>query len=160
MTSRGFSDGGTPTSLANLRAWAEKVSHTLKAMARNINFLIQYVDSGTYTPTLTNTANIASSTAYEAQWLRVGDVVTVSGRVDIDPVSTGTQTTLGISLPVESNLSSSDSNDCAGTAQSNAVAGGAVIIGDSANDRATLSTVDVNSTSAAGWWFHFSYRVI
>src|SRR5438093_6787266 len=35
------------------------------------------LDAGTYTPTLTNSVNVAASTAYVCQYLRVGAVVTV-----------------------------------------------------------------------------------
>jgi len=61
----------------------------------------QYIASGTYTPTLTNVTNIAASTARQGQWTRVGNVVTVSGQVDIDPTAAGA-IELGISLPIAS----------------------------------------------------------
>lgn len=63
----------------------------------------QYVASGTYTPTGTIVANIDTLTPRSAQWLRVGNVVTVSGAVDIDPTTTGS-TTFGLSLPLASDL--------------------------------------------------------
>lgn len=59
--------------------------------------------SGTYTPTLTNVTNIAASTATVCQWMRIGDVVTVSGSVDIDPTAAGA-CVLRMSLPVASNF--------------------------------------------------------
>jgi len=62
------------------------------------------IKSGTYTPTLTNVANVAASTAAVCQWMRVGSVVTVSGTVDIDPTAAGT-CVLRMSLPVASNFS-------------------------------------------------------
>ena len=37
--------------------------------------------AGTYTPTLTNVTNLDSSTAYEAQYIRIGGTITVSGNV-------------------------------------------------------------------------------
>src|SRR5438552_1367658 len=37
--------------------------------------------SGSYTPRLTNVANLSASTAYTCQWMRVGNTVTVSGKV-------------------------------------------------------------------------------
>jgi hypothetical protein len=55
---------------------------------------------GTYTPTLTNTSNITASTAYPAQWMRVGRTVTVSGRVEITAAANSTGTELRVSLPV------------------------------------------------------------
>jgi hypothetical protein len=60
--------------------------------------------SGSYTPTLFNTTNVGASTAYECQYYQVGDVVTVSGEVDIDPTTTLTLTVLGISLPVSTSF--------------------------------------------------------
>lgn len=62
------------------------------------------VFSGTYTPTLTNTTNVAASTAYICQYMRVGNVVTVSGQVAIDATATGL-IVLEMSLPVASNFS-------------------------------------------------------
>lgn len=61
------------------------------------------IKSGTYTPTLTNVTNIAASTAAVCQWMRVGDVIAVSGSVDIDPTAAGA-CTLRMSLPVASNF--------------------------------------------------------
>lgn len=61
--------------------------------------------SGTWTPTLTNTLNIAASVATVCQFSRVGNVVHFSGQVQIDPTATG-RVQLGVSLPVASNFTS------------------------------------------------------
>lgn len=59
--------------------------------------------SGTWTPTLTNTTNVAASTAYLCMYTRVGDVVSFSGRVDIDPTAAGgAATVLTLSVPINS----------------------------------------------------------
>lgn len=64
------------------------------------------VATGTYTPTLTNGANVAASTAKVCQWMSVTDptsslrVVTVSGYLEIDPTLTATATTLTMDLPI------------------------------------------------------------
>ena len=114
--------------------------------------------SGTYTPTLTNVANLDASTAYSCQYLRVGSVVTVSGRVDIDPTAAAADTRLGISLPVASALTAG--NDCAGTAFAFGVAGqGAGIMGDATNDRAEMRWVAGDITNMS-MFFSFTYRVI
>lgn len=115
--------------------------------------------SGTYTPTLTNTTNIDASTSYKAQWSRIGNVVSVSGKVDIDPtIGVATATSLGISLPVASNFA--NAQDCAGVASVPAIASfvGAVLA-DTANDRAILNFVagDPNNNS---WYYCFQYEVI
>lgn len=114
--------------------------------------------AGTYTPTLTNVANLDGSTAYECQYLRVGATVTVSGRVDVDPTTTTATTQLGISLPVASNFG--NNQDCAGVAFAPGIAGmGAAIIGDATNDRAQMEWKATDVTNQ-GMWFTFSYQVI
>lgn len=115
--------------------------------------------SGTYTPTLTNGTNIAASTAYVCNFLRVGDVVTVSGRVDIDPTAAApTASVLGISLPIASTLSGGLTN-CAGTAISQTVAQYGAISGLDASDRAQLDFLATNTANQT-WLFHFTYRII
>jgi hypothetical protein len=116
------------------------------------------VFSGTYTPTLTNTTNVAASSAGVAQYMRVGNVVTVSGQVDIDPTATG-DTIMGVSLPVASNLTAQTT--CAGTfiSLSGATFQGGSIYGDSTNDRATFRFV-ASSTANFAFQYHFTYRVI
>lgn len=114
--------------------------------------------AGTYTPTLTNVANLDASTAYTCQYLQVGSVVTVSGRVDVDPTAPAASTQLGISLPVASNFAAS--NQCAGTAFASGIAGqGAAILGDTTNDRAQLQYISADLTNQ-GMFFSFSYVVI
>jgi len=60
--------------------------------------------SGTYTPTVTSTANIQSASATECQYIRVGNVVTMSGSFSIDPISASTTTSIELSLPIASNF--------------------------------------------------------
>lgn len=114
--------------------------------------------SGTYTPTLFNVANLSASTAYQCQYMRLGDTVTVSGMVDIDPILAATSTQLGISIPVASNFAANE--DCAGVAFSYAIAGqGAAIIADGANDRAQLQYIAGDITNQS-MLFTFSYQII
>lgn len=113
--------------------------------------------SGTYTPTLTNVANVAASTAYECQYLRVANMVHVTGKVDVDPTTTATLTQLGISLPVASNLGAAE--DLAGAGWFPGIGQGAALLGDATNNRAELNYIcgDVTNQSA---YFSFSYAVI
>lgn len=118
---------------------------------------IPVLASGVFTPTLTGVTNVASSTAYQCQYLRVGSTVTVSGRVDVTPAAAGV-TELGISLPVATNFSAS--TQCAGTAAPNAVAGDAGgIFGDVANKRAQLGFV-ASATGGRSMQITLTYRVI
>jgi len=120
----------------------------------------QYIASGTYTPTLTNGSNVTASTAYACQWLRVGNVVTVSGKVDIDPNLTSTSTQLGISLPIASTTAAAQ--NLAGTAvgdNGSALANAAQIFADTTNNRANLAFWS-SSTANAAWSFTFTYVVL
>lgn len=113
--------------------------------------------AGVYTPTLTNVTNVAASTAYECQYMRVGNTVTVGGKVDVDPTAAGA-TQLGISLPVASNFGAVE--DCGGAAFAPAIAGqGAAIIADAANNRAEMNWIAVDITNQP-MFFSFTYQVI
>ncbi len=116
------------------------------------------ITSGTYTPTLTNVANLDASTARLATYLRVGNSVTVSGQVDVDPTLTATATELGISLPVASALTTA--YQLGGTGAAIAIAGmSAGIQADATNDRAQMKWIatDVTNQTMA---YQFTYQVI
>lgn len=122
------------------------------------NGVVAGLGAGTYTPSLTNVANLDASTAYQCQYMKVGATVTVSGRVDIDPTLAATTTQLGISLPVASNLGASE--NCGGTAFASGIAAqGAAIRGDAANDRAELIYKSSDVTNQP-MYFVFTYTVI
>jgi len=113
--------------------------------------------SGVYTPAITNVLNIAASSAYQCQYMRVGSVVTVSGMVNIDPTAAGAAQ-LGIALPIASNFGALE--DCGGVAFCPLVAGmGAAIYADAAANRAQMEWVAVD-TSSRDMWFSFTYRII
>ncbi len=118
------------------------------------------VAAGTYTPTLTNGTNVAASSASSCQYMRVGNTVTVSGKVNVTPTTNGA-TALGISLPVASAIA--NNNECGGTGTvGNTTDLFGSIRGDATNDRAELIfTIGVSgTTSAQDWYFTFTYRII
>ncbi len=119
--------------------------------------------SGTYTPTLTNVANIdiPASTAYTFQYMRVGNVVTVSGKIDV-AVTSGGFTRLNVSLPISSNFSATE--NCAGTAVL-AAAGFSVnipasISADTTNDVAQMQYWGNLTGMAQSYYLTFTYRII
>lgn len=117
-----------------------------------------YATSGTYTPTLTNVANVDASTAYLCTYMRSGNTVTVSGHFDIDPTTTLTSTQLGISLPVASAFTTA--NQCGGTAAAIGIAGqSAAIRSDATNDRAEVIFMAADVTNQA-MYFSFTYQVL
>ena len=121
------------------------------------NATVATLASGTYTPTLTNVTNITSSTAYVCQYMRVGEVVTVSGRLDIDPTAAG-DVELGVSLPLASNFTAEE--NCGGVAVNHSTTESAMaILGDATNNRATFQSTKVFNV-AHDVHFTFTYRIL
>lgn len=110
-----------------------------------------------YTPTLTNTTNITSSTAREIRYQRINDVVSFSGQVDFDATAAGAFV-LRISLPYASNFTAV--YDASGVATNTNVSGAGMggITANVAND-----VLDLFGTVAAAathiYYFSGSYRV-
>ena len=116
------------------------------------------IQSGTYTPTLTNTTNITSSTSNaDVRWVRVGNVVKVSGYVNARPTAAGA-CVLDLSIPIASSLAAA--TELTGVCHLSTDAGG-YIYGDTTNDRATLSfTSGAAYPVEAPVAFEFSYEVL
>ena len=66
-----------------------------------------YATSGTYTPTISATTNITSSSVNQFRFTRVGSVVTVYGSVNIEATATGA-TSFKFTLPISSTLGAYD----------------------------------------------------
>ena len=113
--------------------------------------------SGTYTPTLTNSTNVAASTARLCSYIKNRNVVTVTGTCDVDPTSgSSTTTVLGVSLPVASNLATT--NILSGTGTCTGDSTSFQISEDTSNDRATITYKPVGAGNE-GVYFTFSYSI-
>lgn len=113
--------------------------------------------SGTYTPTLVNATNVAASTAFACQYVKVKSTVTVTGKANVDPTSAASNTVLGISLPIASNFT--DANDLVGHGTNNDASTRFYVEGDTANDRASLTMVPTGAGNA-GCYFSFTYQIL
>jgi hypothetical protein len=115
---------------------------------------------GTYTPTITNVANIDSSTVSGAwNYIRIGSIVIASGQVSINTTAgASTATTFRVSLPVASNLA--NSYELSGWLQGGSSADGLLgIFGDSTNNEASC-TFASGDTSNRLYSVQFMYVVI
>lgn len=121
----------------------------------------QYIASGTYTPTQPGASgNVASTTPGKAQWLRIGNVVTVTGSVAVDPTAANTATFFQLSLPITSDLTAT--TDLAGTAAFVDVSDVPVvarILADTAGNAAQFSTRSSADTASNTWYYTYSYEV-
>jgi len=114
--------------------------------------------SGTYTPTLTTVANVAASSIYAAQYLRVGNTVTVSGRVDITPTAGAASTQFRLTIPVASNFGFA--YHAGGTfAASNVASVSGAVSSDSGTDEALFTFVSTG-TAALTMWYSYTYQII
>jgi hypothetical protein len=122
-------------------------------------FLNTYAPSGTYTPTLTNGTNVASSTAFLCHYTRIGNQVTVTGRIGVTPTSASTVATeLGISLPISSAMTDPQDLNGGGWATNYLLVSPPYIQGDSTNDRASYNFTALVASSPQ-MTFTFSYLV-
>lgn len=115
-------------------------------------------NGGTYTPATTAVANVTAASAAICRWARRGDVVTVHGRISVTPTAgASTVTTVGIALPVASNLASA-TNDLSGSGSTKTgISCG--ISADITNDRAELEFLSPGTTALL-IPFSFSYTVL
>jgi hypothetical protein len=115
--------------------------------------------SGTYTPTLANRTNVASSNPSPFQFSMVDKVVTVSGKLTLDPTGAGLAQ-LGISLPPGLASNFANEEELSGVAFSEFVAyEGASIYADTVNDRGNLEFIAVDTSNKA-YRVMFSYRLV
>jgi hypothetical protein len=134
----------------------DRANHTGTQLMSTISDL-PTLAHGTYTPTITNTTNIDSSTPRVFQYLRVGNTVTVSGAVEIDATATAA-TVAGISIPIASNFN--DVTQLSGSGVSSAATGQyGRTNADITNDRAELSYT-ATSTGAVTMYIHFTYLIV
>lgn len=103
----------------------------------------QNVYSGTYTPTITNLSGTSSITAQQAQFVRVGKCVVVSGRM-VAGFSATTDCNFTISLPIArtSAFTSSAGIGAAGVASYNRGGGGGSLVWQIVGTNASTTTVN------------------
>lgn len=112
----------------------------------------------TYTPTITNGANVDASTAYACQYFRVGNTVTISGKIDIDPTSTATSTDLTISLPIASDFG--NDYEAGGVGFCGRVAGlGFALYAEPTANELKIEFVSAN-TIDRGYFFTVTYQIL
>lgn len=154
---------GTPAGLTAAEiGFLDGVTSAIQTQLNAITALLNsnLIQSGTYTPTVSNTVNLDANTPRLCQWLRVGNVVSVSGGINIDPTSNGIETNYQLSLPVASNFA--QVWECAGSVaadnQNNNLANG-YIKANVANNTAEVHHF-TQGLPAVEARFHFQYLIV
>jgi hypothetical protein len=120
------------------------------------------VFSGTYTPTQVSTnTNVDSVTFSVGQYMRVGNVVTVSGLIQINATLTATQTVVKFSLPIASAFTNSFQLGGTGSSSASGSYGtvNASFIADTTNDCVEMRLTPT-SIVTEDYRFHFTYRIV
>jgi hypothetical protein len=116
--------------------------------------------AGTYTPAYTSVSNVTATTVRgDAQYVRVGNQVTVSGQVAINATAgANTVTEVGVTLPVASNFTVNNQAGGSIVGQASGQFAAGFAYADGTNDRVGLRF----AAPAAGvqeYWYHFTYTV-
>lgn len=115
--------------------------------------------SGTYTPVHSALVNLSATTPFVTMFTRNGNIVTVSGKFNADPVAGTTLTTFEMTLPIASNIA--DSINVSGQAVDLSEGGNtAGIYGVIANDTAIVQWTSTASVNNHEWEFTFMYRIL
>ncbi|MFO1301797.1 MAG: hypothetical protein U1F17_15780 [Burkholderiaceae bacterium] len=113
--------------------------------------------SGTWTPSVSAVTNVASSTASLCRYSRVGNTVTVSGVVDIDPTAADTGTIFDLTLPIASAFAAITNAN--GTFNTASASRGGVIYANATDARLRCSFTP-QTASALQLYFVAQYVVI
>lgn len=125
----------------------------------NINATATLNHGQDFVPTITGSVNVDSTSGAIIQWLRVGNTVSGSIFINVDPTVATSLTILDFTIPVASDFTAT--SDLSGTfsAVNNAGSGrGGNIIANVANNRATASFI-CDSAGSQVYCGHFSYKV-
>jgi hypothetical protein len=95
-----LADGGSFTNDGSITGSSIIRSGGTSSQSLQADGSVLTLTSGTYTPTLTNTTNISSSSASVSTYTRVGNIVTVYATASATPSSGGTASELTFSLPI------------------------------------------------------------
>lgn len=151
---------GTAVSIANT-ADIPKLQITVhlqpsSLLTNGLNYGEPYSVSGSYTPTLTNVANLTALTASPCQFMRVGNCVTVSGKFAVTPTAASTNTVLEMTLPITSDFTAAE--DCGGTGAMGTTTGASTVIANGTSNRAQF-TWAAPDTINRDMSFMFMYRL-
>lgn len=114
------------------------------------------ITSGIYLPTAANVSNTSAITIDTAQFMRVGNVVTVSGRIAFTN-TLNSPSQISITLPVATVVSSV--RNVAGVGNENTAMKSAIIRGRTGTNDALLEVDGLNSSTYT-IYYTYTYRIL
>ena len=121
---------------------------------------ISEATAGTYTPTISSTTNLDSSSVADVfNYVRIGDMVTVSGFLLLNPTTTDTLTELHLALPIASDFTTGyELGGIVNTTVSNDFVGGNASA-DTVNNNAYVS-YKTKTAGSHSLFVQFTYKVV
>jgi hypothetical protein len=153
-----FKLNGTKPGISGYTLLVHNTDSSVAQIPLSTLFTDANVTSGTYTPTITNGANVASSTGRKTHWHRIGDEVFVEGTVDVTATAGATITAFNISLPTGISTFGSvyDLSGHMGVTASTGTSGG--ISADTGSGNASVSYyAPGTATFSIGFSFSYTY---
>ena len=117
---------------------------------------VQTLTSGIYLPTATNVSNTSAITIDTAQYMRVGNVVTVSGRIAFTN-TLNSPSQISITLPIATVVSAV--GNVAGVGNENVAMKSAIIRGRTGTNDALLEVDGLNSSTYT-IYYTYTYRIL
>lgn len=124
--------------------------------AASTNFVKDYSKGGTYTPVITGVDGATVANVLNAHYIKVGNVVTVSGLIVMSATNPTGAFLYSVSLPEPSNLTNID--DLSGSA-SGILITGSIIVADTANKVATVQVNRNGSGNETTMSYTFTYKL-
>ena len=126
------------------------------------NLTANNVLSGTYTPTLTAITNISALTAFTCQYMRVGNVVTVSGKVYGSPTAISTETQFRMTVPINSAMTAVEQAGGTGRSSNGSSGDGFVAFVNAYGTNEVRFSYWAPAILATGgnFWFSFTYLIV
>ncbi len=157
-------DGTNISSPSNGQIWGYnnhlwmRVNSTTKQLDDQV--VAANIASGTYTPTFSNGSNLSAHTVFSCHYMRIGNEVTVTGSITLQPTASSSLVGFNISLPISSTLTTTEDLNGIIAHGSGAVAPGDAgeVFADATNHNAGFTFIAA-STSPASYPFSFTYTI-
>jgi len=128
----------------------------------NQDFLdsVRSVYSGTYTPSTTLITNVDGAAASKCFWIRVGNIVTITGNVFVQTGASVAISELSISLPITSTFAGTDDGTGFGHPAVSSVLSNVLIASDSSINEMRVSFNTLSALDETQLSFTFSYEIL
>lgn len=120
----------------------------------------QFFGSGTYTPTVTGTANVTGASGSPCHFARLGNMVIVGGAISIDPTTVGVLTTATISLPIPPGANFANFSQCGGGIGDMGAGVQTAAVGANVGAQTALFVCTPTSGVNNLWTFTLSYLIL